>query len=130
MGIQTIYLFGSQAQGKTHPLSDFDFGIVFEKPEKYKDNTMDVYLKLYDIFTDVLPKKYLSHRFKMRAHEFDIVFLQFAPISLQFKATKDNQILYEKDEEKRLNYEEYILKRYCDLRYLYDLSYKHLLERI
>jgi len=130
MGIETIYLFGSQAEGKTHPLSDFDFGIVFEKPEKYKDNTLDVYSKLYGIFTDVLPKSYLHRRFQMREHEFDIVFLQFAPISLQFSAIRDGKVLYEKDKEKRLQYEEYIIKRNADLNYFYDLSFKSLLERM
>lgn len=130
MEISIIYLFGSRAQGKVHPLSDVDIGVVFENPKKYKDNTMKPYLKLYDIFTDVLPKKYLRQRFKMREHEFDIVFLQFVPIRLQFKAIKNSKVLYEKNKEKRLNYEEHIMERYCDLKYFYDLSHKHLLERI
>jgi len=39
MNILAIYLFGSQAIGKTHPLSDVDIGVVFKEPEKYKDNT-------------------------------------------------------------------------------------------
>lgn len=130
MGIEIIYLFGSRAKGKVSPLSDFDIGIVFEKPEKYKDKTMNVYLKLYNIFTEVLPKDYLSQRFKMKEHEFDIVFLQFSPISLQFEAIKNGKVLYEKDEEKRFQYEEYVLKRHADLKFFYDLSFKTLLERL
>jgi len=130
MGIEVIYLFGSQARGFEHPLSDVDIGVVFEKPEKYKNNTLDVYSKLYGIFTDVLPKSYLRRRFQMREHEFDIVFLQFASISLQFSAIRDGKVLYEKDKEKRLQYEEYIIKRNADLNYFYDLSFKALLERI
>ena len=39
MGVETVYLFGSQAQGFTHPLSDVDVGVVFEEPEKYKNKT-------------------------------------------------------------------------------------------
>jgi predicted nucleotidyltransferase len=130
IGIETIYLFGSQAQGLTHPLSDVDLGVVFANPERYKDKTIEPYLKLYDIFTDVLPKEYLKHRFKMKEHEFDLVFLQFAPISLQFEAIKNGKILYERNKKKRLDYEEYVVKRYCDLKYFYDLAEKHLLERI
>jgi len=130
MGIEVIYLFGSRAQGFETSLSDFDFGIVFEKPKKYRDKTMEVYLKLYDIFREVLPKKYLKKRFKMRKHEFDIVFLQFVPISLQFNAIKDGKVLYERDREKRFQYEEYVMKRHADLKYFYDLSFKSLLERI
>ena len=130
IGIETIYLFGSQVQGFAQPLSDVDFGVVFTNPEKYKDKTMDVYLKLYKIFAEVLPKNYLRHRFKIREHEFDLVFLQFAPISLQFEAIKKNKVLYEQDEEKRLNYEEYVMKRYCDLMYFRDIRYQAILERI
>jgi len=130
LGIEIIYLFGSQAQGKTHSLSDVDIGIVFEKPEKYKDKTMDPYLKLYDIFADVLPKSYLRQRFRLREHEFDIVFLQFAPISLQFNAIKNGKVLYEKSEEARFAYQEMIMKRQADLQYFYDLRYKAILERI
>jgi len=66
----------------------------------------------------------------MKGHEFDLVFLQFAPIYVQFNATRDARILYESNREKRLDYEEYILKRYCDLKYFYDLHYKSVLERI
>jgi len=130
LGILCIYLFGSQAQGKTHPLSDVDIGVVFEDPQKYKDKTLDVYSKLYDIITDVLPKSYLRRRFKLREHEFDLVFLQFAPLSFQFSVIKDGKVLYEKDRKKRLDYEEYVMKRNCDLEYLRNLSYKHLLERL
>ena len=130
LGIETIYLFGSHAQGNPNPLSDFDFGIVLANPEKYKEKTLDVYLKLYDIFTEILPKRYLSQRFKLREHEFDIVFLQFTPISFQFAVIKNGQVLYERDKENRLKYEEYVIKRKADLKYFHDLSFKRLLERI
>lgn len=130
LAIEAIYLLGSRAQGNSHSLSDFDFGIVFSNPEKYKEKTLDIYLKLYDIFTEILPKKYLRQRFKLREHEFDIVFLQFTPISFQFAVIKNSRVLYERDKEKRLKYEEYIIKRNADLRYYHDLSFKALLERI
>lgn len=129
MGVLAVYLFGSYAADRVHPLSDYDFGVVFEDPEKYKDKTMDVYSKLYDIIIEHLPKKYLRKRLEMRAHEFDIVLLQYAPIRLQFAAIK-GKVLYESDTEKRLQYQEYIIKRHADMKYYYDLSFKHLLERI
>lgn len=146
MGILAIYLFGSRAQGNTHPLSDVDIGVIFEKPEQYKNpasgenlssrftrsknKTMEPYSALYDIFTDVLPKEYLQKRFELKEHEVDIVFLQFAPLNLQFEATRNGKILYEEDIEKRLDYEEYVLKKNCDLKYFYDLRYNAILERI
>ena len=119
MGVETVYLFGSQAQGFTHPLSDVDIGVVFENPEKYKNKTMEPYLKLDDIFSDIFPKK-----------QIDVVFLQFTPLSLQFNATRGGKVLYEKNEEKRFCYQEDILKRYLDAKYFYDLRYKAILERM
>ncbi len=130
MGIQTIYLFGSAAQDKMYKLSDVDIGVVFIDPKRYKNNTLDVYLKIYDIFVDVLPRDYLQCRFELGGHEFDIVFLQFAPIALQFEAIKNGKILYKKDRRERLNYEEYVLKRSCDLKYFHTMRHKAILERI
>lgn len=130
LDILAVYLFGSQAKGNIHPLSDVDIGVVFEKPEKFKDKTMSLYLELYQILTEVLPKDYLRHRFKKKEHEFDLVFLQFAPIHIQFNAIRDAKVLYESHRDKRLDYEEYVLKRFCDLKYLYDLREKAILERI
>ncbi|PIR91854.1 hypothetical protein COU03_00085 [bacterium (Candidatus Gribaldobacteria) CG10_big_fil_rev_8_21_14_0_10_41_12] len=130
MGIQTIYLFGSQANNTAHSLSDVDLGIVLQEPEKHRASTMDIYLKLYDIFTDVLPKDYLKRRFQLRAHEFDIVFLQFTPIKLQFEAIKNKKVLYETDKIKRLDYEEYVIKRYCDLQFIFQLDEQAILARI
>ena len=130
MGIKVIYLFGSYGQGHPHQLSDVDIGIVFEKPERYKENTLKVYNKLYDIFTDVLPRDYLYRRFKLRKHEFDIVFLQFGPISLQFRAVRDGKVLYEKDEELRFRYQEKVMTRNADLDYFHNMRYRAILERI
>lgn len=130
MGIQTIYLFGSQANNTAHHLSDVDFGIVLEKPEQYRNNTMDIYLKLYDIFTDVLPKEYLRRRLQLRKHEVDIVFLQFAPVKLQFEAIQNKKVIYESNKTGRLDYEEYIIKRHCDLQPIFQLKEQAILARI
>lgn len=132
LGIQAVVLFGSYASGKPHKLSDIDIGILFEKPEKYKDKTMNVYLKIYDILTDTLPKDYLKQRLNLKEHEVDIVFLQFAPIYLQHRALQDGKILYQSKgkEDKILRYKESIFKKFLDLRHFYDLRFQAILERI
>lgn len=120
IGVETVYVFGSQTNGFTHPLSDIDIGVILSNPQKYENNTMKPYLELYDIFTDVFSN----------AKAVDIVLLQYTPIKLQFNAIKDGKIIYEKDKEKRFNYQENIMKQYCDLKYFYDLDYKYLLESL
>lgn len=130
LGVEIIYLFGSQAEGRPGPLSDVDIGVVFSEPEKYRNNTMDAYNKIYDIFQDVLPKSYLRKRFKLRGHEYDIVFLQFAPVSLQFAAITKNKILYQKNDKKRFNYQETVLKSYLDFRHYLNIFQDATLARI
>jgi len=130
IGVETIYLFGSRSHSNAGSLSDFDFGVVLNNPKKYETDPLNIYSQLYSIFVDILPKAYLRKRFQMRAHEFDLVFLQYAPISLQFVAIKANEVLYQKDQEKRLSYEECVIKEHADLQYFYDLHSKAILERI
>ncbi len=130
IGISVLYLFGSYAQGNAHKLSDIDIGVVFSSPEKYKDKTMDAYLKLYDIFTDVLPKEYLKRRFKTRKHDFDLVFLQFAPLELQYNVLKQNKIIYQSNDNIEANYRENILKKYIDFSYFLNMRHQAALDRI
>jgi predicted nucleotidyltransferase len=130
IGVETIYLFGSRAEGRISPMSDVDIGVVFERQEKYKDNTIEVYNKLYDIFVDVLPKNYLKKRFDIREHEFDIVFLQFAPVDLQYSAIIKNKILYQENKEKTFYYQEKVLKEYLDFKYYLNIFQKAILARI
>lgn len=130
LGVETVYLFGSRAEGEPGPMSDFDIGIVFAHPEKYKDNTLKTYSQLYDIFVEVLPRNYLRKRFEMRAHEFDIVFLQFAPVSLQYSAIGKNKVLYQASKEKRLRYQEKVLREYLDFKYYFNIFQEATLARI
>ena len=133
MGILAVYLYGSRAVGRNiHPLSDFDFAVIFENPQEFEDATKrnETYLKLYEIFSGVLPKDYLRKRFELREHEFDLVFPQFASVNIRFETARRGKVLYEKNRRKRLDYEEDIIKRYCDLKYYHDIRYKAILERI
>ena len=130
LGIDVIYLFGSYAQGNVGPLSDVDIGVVFYDPIKYKDNTMDAYNKLYGIFTDVLPKEYLRRRFRIKEHEFDLVFLQFAPFDLQFNAIKDGKTVYKKSNKAKFNYQENVIKKHADLTYFYNMHHQAILASI
>ena len=130
IGVEAVYLFGSQSTRTAQPLSDFDIGVLLHNPQAYENDPLGIYSKLYDIFIDALPQAYLKKRLQLKKHEFDLVFLQSAPVNLQFNAINQGQVLYEQDPGKRLDYQENVLKRYADLKYFYDLSYKHLLERL
>lgn len=130
LGVTAVYLFGSQATGQTHPLSDADFAILLDNPQVYHTAPMDIYNKFYQIFREVLPKEYMKKRFELRRHEFDIVFLQAVSPRLQYEATRGGKVLYENDRTKRLTYEEMVFKQYCDLHHLYGIFHQALMERI
>ena len=131
MDILAIYLFGSMATGRyIHDRSDFDFGIVLENTKQLKGGTLELYNELYDIILEKLPKKYLKKRFALRVHEFDMVFLQQAPIKLQAQIFQEGKVLYQSNKSTLDKYRDYVLERYCDLQYVYEISRKALLERI
>jgi len=129
LGISIIYLFGSYAEGNQHPLSDIDFGIVLESPEKNKQNTKEIYQELYKIFNEVLPDNYLKRRFELREHEFDIVFLQFAPPSLQLSAIQ-GEVVYEQEKKSRFSYQEQVMRKTADLKPFRELHQQAILYRI
>lgn len=129
-GILAVYLFGSRGRGESDMSSDYDIGVVFVDPKKYRDSTLEVYSDLYKELVEVLPEDYLKSRFRARKHEFDLVFLQFSYISFQYKAIKEGDVIYESDRKQRLDYEEYLMKRYCDLAPLREKYKKAVLDRI
>jgi|SRR6056297_2098804 len=129
-GILAVYLFGSKAKGESDAGSDYDIGVIFVDSKKYQDGTLEVYSELYKEFVNILPEDYLRGRFRAGKHEFDLVFLQFSYISFQYKALKEAEVIYESDRKQRLDYEEYVMKRYCDLAPLRQRYQKAVLERI
>ncbi|MBI5193035.1 MAG: nucleotidyltransferase domain-containing protein [Nitrospirae bacterium] len=103
LNIAIVYLFGSQIQGYTNPLSDIDIGIVFTRYEVLKDTT-NLYTDIYDILTDIFPCP----------QEVDIVFLQQTSPVFQYEVIKYGKVLYETDPLFRADYEEQVAREYMD----------------
>ena len=118
LNISLIYLFGSSIIGTQRAESDIDIGVVFEKPEGIK-NTMiifeELYLSLSQVFTD---------------RDLDIVFLDFAPLTLQFEVVTTGKVIYRVSREFEYDYKEKIIKEYIDFKPLLDVQDQILLERI
>ncbi|MBI3398570.1 MAG: nucleotidyltransferase domain-containing protein [Deltaproteobacteria bacterium] len=104
LGVSVVYIFGSEAVGKTTALSDRDIGIVLKKPAALQD-TLALYKTLYGLFAELYPSQKL-----------DIVFLQTSPIPLQYNAMKEGKILFEQDPRRTADYEEYITDMYLDFK--------------
>lgn len=117
--VEVIYLFGSQAQGLAHSLSDFDIGVIFKNPEKIKD-TLSIYNKLYKIFSEAFPKE----------KDIDVVFLQFVPLSVQHSALPQGKVIYQDKEENRFKYQEDVLRKYLDFKHYLNIAHQAILARI
>jgi predicted nucleotidyltransferase len=115
--ISVVYLFGSVAISKRSRLSDIDIGIVFKEFQPVGDSRT-VYNTVYGIFSEVY-----------RGSKIDIVFLQIAPLSLQYFAIKEGKILFEEDPSFRADYEYKIINQYLDFKPVLDFFDRNTVER-
>ncbi len=122
LGVNTIILFGSQAQGIANALSDFDFGILLENPAILDsvDTKLKLYNKLYDIFSSHI-KKFVT---------IDIVFLDRASLEIQYQSLKNSKILYNKNSRITIDFKQKVLERYADFAPLRKEFNNLILERI
>lgn len=108
-----VYFFGSSVYGRKSKRSDFDIGIIFNKPEKILNNprqSLKIYEKLFDIFTPLVTN----------SNHLDLVFLQTAPLSLQKEILLKGKLVYCQDESKLLDYKEKVLLKYVNIKPLLD----------
>lgn len=108
LGVSIVYLFGSKAIGKGRPSSDTDIGVVFRNPSIAED-TRALYTILYELFSDLY-----------RDAKVDIVFLQRAPLPLQYFAIKGGKILFDEDPVFTADFENVIVNQYLDFRPILD----------
>lgn len=96
------YLFGSQATGKTGPLSDMDIAIYFD--ERLGSN------ERFDLRLEVLGE--LTDMFK--TDEIDLVVLNDAPPLLAHRIIKDGTLLFCGDDRLRVEHEVKVVMKYMD----------------
>jgi predicted nucleotidyltransferase len=93
------YFFGSQLQGKTGPLSDYDIAILLspgQKPYQFK-------YKLQHELVNIL-----------NYERIDLIILNDAPIELKYHVIVAGQIIYQKDSVTKVEFEADTLSRYFD----------------
>ena len=105
--INTFYVFGSQATGKTTKLSDYDFAVLLDDKvpaEKYGDYQIKIISELLRL---------------VKSDHIDLVILnnKKIPLLLKYNVIKDGKILFEKNKNKRVNLEVNILRRWLDWQY-------------
>ena len=118
-GVLAVCIFGSQIKGLAHPLSDLDIGIVFENFLKREKNITEVYTEIHA----TLKKEF-------RGKEIDLVFLQEAPISLQFDALASGQFIYISDPAALAAIRERVINKYYDFLPISRIFYETLIKSV
>lgn len=109
--VQAIYLFGSRAQKKEGPLSDYDYALLLkEKGHKRGD---DLYFKFYDFFSEISPRT-------LKNDTIDIIYLRDVGLELCFHVIRYGLVIYDNDPKARLHFETTTHLLYCDYRPILD----------
>ena len=121
LGVGSLYLFGSRAQGYTGPLSDYDFAVLMNRSGEQRGGA--VYDHLYDILSPFCPRT-------LKNDIIDIVFLNAAPLELRMHVVRYGRVIFDADPSQRLDFEEYTTVQYCDYRPLLDLFDRAILASV
>ncbi len=97
--LRLAYLFGSQVEGQTGPLSDYDFGVLID-----------------DIQAAPAVRARLAHELGriLGTCDVDVVILNRAPIELAYAIIAQGKLVYERDRATRVEYEAGVLSLYGD----------------
>lgn len=112
--VLVVYLYGSFAKGTPHKRSDLDFGVLF-------DGKVNLYRRLGQIYSDLSDLKLPA---EPETREVD---LNSPPVYL-FNVI-NGQLIFSKDEVKRINFEVQALKQYYDTQGLRDIKYHYMNKR-
>ncbi len=121
LGIVAVYLFGSRAQGRAGPLSDFDFAILMNKEGHRRGS------RLYDEIYDLLSP--FCHR-TLENDVIDIIFLRDVPLELRMHVVRYGKVLFDHNPSARANFEAETVDAYCDFRPILDMFDKTILASL
>lgn len=121
LGVQSLYLFGSRAQGVAGPLSDYDFGVLM-KEEGHKRGGK-LYDAIYDILSPLCPRT-------LENDIIDIVFVRDAPLELRMHIIRYGKVLFDAATRERVRFEDITTMLYCDYRPLLDMFDKAILATL
>ncbi|MFZ1720416.1 MAG: nucleotidyltransferase domain-containing protein [Candidatus Moraniibacteriota bacterium] len=130
IGVDVVYLFGSQIDGTAGELSDVDFAVVLRNSDILKQDFLSVYGSIFTILSELLPKEYLKRRMDLGAHEFDLVFLQQANPRMKFRVVENGRVLYQSSPRVVADFREQALVRYFDFQYFEKISNDAFLMRV
>ena len=107
--IQAVYLFGSQATGKTHAESDTDFGFIADRNLREELSTELV---------------------KIGFTNFSLVYIPEATLLLQFEIVRMNKLIYARHDFDRGSFFSRIVRMYQDFQPYRDVQREEYKKRV
>jgi len=97
--VSLVYLFGSQLEGNTGPMSDYDLGVVLD----HSAEARQIQARLAHALASAL-----------QANRIDVVLLYAVPIELAYNVIAHGKVLYQRDLETLVEFEAQVLGLYGD----------------
>lgn len=120
--VEALVLFGSQAQRKAGPLSDFDIGVLVK--DKPALNSSGKRRRMYDALYEIL-EKHIN-----RLVNIDIIFLETAPYELRAHVMKYGKEIFEAKSGAFANFKALVMEQYADFAPLRKNFHRGVLSQI
>ncbi len=119
--VLVAYLFGSVAEDKQNKLSDLDIAVLVEtdKLDKLDEQPFGYQVSA---MTDLISL--------LKTNDVDLVILNYATPLLSHEVVKYGEVVFCRDEEKRIQFEVRTLQQYIDTKPLRDIQHEYLVRRI
>lgn len=117
--IAALYLFGSQAEGKAGPISDVDVAVLLDDARLTSRKQFDFHLNL------------IAEAMRAcRRPDVDVVLLNKATPLLAYEVVRSGKLLFERDHERRVEYEVRAMQHYLDSKPLFATADRYLKRRL
>jgi uncharacterized protein len=116
--VRLAYLFGSQAQGRPHALSDVDVALLLAEHLSPLEQSR-ARLRLLGELMALLQRE-----------DVDLVVLNQASLLLRHRVLRDGRLLFANDDRERVRFAAETYRRYLDCRYMYDMLDEAMFARL
>lgn len=116
--VQTAYIFGSVAKGRSGPLSDIDIAVLLKESLTPRERYEKRILLINEISS------------ALRTDDVNLVIMNGSPLLLNYNIIRDGKLLESKNESRRVLYETSIMSRYLDRKFYEDMHVREGMKRI